>query len=226
VPEFNLQSYDVYWLGGSPCSGKSAIAETITARRGFSLFKCDDSLFTHLAAADPQRQPAMARAARLSWDERFMRPVEEQVADVFSIYREEFELLLELLANYSQDRPILAEGNAWLPELLGRLGVSPARVVYLVPTREFQVAHYSRREFIGGILAQCANPQAAFASWMERDARFGEEIVAQARAWGAPVIHIDGRLGLEDTLRLVEGAWGLSADLPGSPTPGPPLPGP
>src|SRR5512146_1907288 len=100
MPAFSLQAHDVYWLGGSPCSGKSSIAEAIAARRGFSLFKCDDSLFDHMAAADPLRQPAMAKAARLSglgWEALFMRPVEEQVADVLAFYREEFPLLLELL---------------------------------------------------------------------------------------------------------------------------------
>jgi len=201
----------IYWLGGSPCSGKTSIAAAIAERRGFSLFRCDDSLFEHMAAADPRRQPAMARAWRLSWDGRFMRPVEEQVADVFAIYREEFELLLGIIAGFPPDRPLLAEGNAWLPELLRDRGVSPARAAYLVPTRAFQLAHYSRREFIQGILAQCADPQAAFANWMERDARFGEIVCAQAAAWGAPVLRVDGSLGLEDTWRWVEGVWGLVA---------------
>ena len=211
-----MQSYDVYWLGGSPCSGKSTIAAAIAGRRGFSLFKCDDSLFEHMAAADPRRQPAMAKAAGLSgrgWEALFMRPVEEQVADVLAFYREEFPLLLELLAGYPPDRPILAEGNAWLPELLVSLGVPPARVVYLVPTREFQFAYYSRREFTAGILSQCADPQAAFDNWMERDARFGEVVITQAAAYGFPVIRVDGSLGVEDNLRLVEASFGLASEL-------------
>ncbi len=201
---------NIYWLGGSPCSGKTSVAEVIATRRGFSLFRCDDSLFEHMAAADPLRQPAMARAWHLSWDGRFMRPVEEQVADVFAIYGEEFELLLEQLAAFPEERPLLAEGNAWLPELLRALGVSPARAAYLVPTREFQLAHYSHREFIQGILAQCADPQTAFANWMERDARFGELVCTQAAAWGAAVLRVDGSLGLEETRRWVEQVWGLA----------------
>ena len=80
--------------------------------------------------------------------------------------------------------------------------------MYLVPTREFQFAYYSRREFRQEILAQCADPQAAFANWMERDARFGEIVWAQAAAWGAAVLRVDGSLGVEDNLRLVEEVWG------------------
>jgi hypothetical protein len=202
----------VYWLGGSACSGKTTVAEDIAARRGFSLFHCDDSLFEHMAAADPLRQPAMAKAAslnRLGWDALFMRPVEEQVADELAFYHEEFPLLVDQLAGHPPEKPLLAEGNAWLPELLRALGVSPARAAYLVPTRGFQWAHYSRREFIQAILAQCPDPQPAFANWMERDARLGEEVCAQAAAWGAPVQRVDGSLGLEETRRWVERAWGL-----------------
>ncbi len=205
-----MNMFNIYWLGGSPCSGKSSIAGAIAARGGFSLFRSDDSMFAHMAAADARRQPAMARAQRLSWDERFMRPVEEQVADVLDFFREEFPLLLEQMAGYPPGKPILAEGAAWLPELLASMGASPARAAYLVPTREFQLAHYSRREFVGEILAQCTDPQAAFANWMERDARFGEIVASQASAWGAPVIRVDGSLGLEEVQRLVEKGWGLA----------------
>ncbi len=206
---FDLENSNVYWLGGSPCSGKTSIAGAIAARHGFSLFRCDDRLFDHLAAADPLRQPATARAWRLSWEGRFMRPVEEQVADVFAIYREEFEQLLGMLDRYPPDRPILAEGNAWLPELLRAAGIPSSRAAYLVPTPSFQRLHYSRREFINEILAQCSDPQKAFENWMARDARFGELVYAQAEAWGAPVLHVDGRLDLEEVQRWVELAWGL-----------------
>ncbi len=209
APGENTEEINIYWLGGSPCSGKTSVAESIAARRGFSLFRCDDSLFEHMAAADPQRQPAMARAWRLNWEERFMRPVDEQVADVLAIYGEEFELLLAQMAGYAPGQPLLAEGNAWLPELLRRAGVSPGRAAFLVPTREFQLAHYSQREFINEILAQCADPQAAFTNWMERDARFGELVCAQAAAWGAAVLRVDGSQGLEEVQKWVELAWGL-----------------
>ncbi len=210
----NTEKINIYWLGGSPCSGKTSIAAAIAARYGFSLFRCDDRLFEHMAAADPVRQPAMAKVARLfslGGDAMWMRSAEELVDDVLAVYWEEFPLLLEVFASYPQDRPILAEGNAWLPELLQEQGVPPARAAYLVPTREFQREHYSRREFIRGILAQCSDPQTAFDHWMERDARFGEIIRSQATAWGASLLRVDGSLSLEETQRWVEQVWGLNA---------------
>ncbi len=81
----------------------------------------------------------------MSWDEIWTRPVEVQVQDEFAFYHEEFDMLLDELALYPQGQPILAEGNAWLPELLAQLQSPPGRIVYVIPTKEFQVANYSQR---------------------------------------------------------------------------------
>jgi hypothetical protein len=130
--------------------------------------------------------------------------------DEFAFYHEEFDMLLEELALYPQGQPILAEGNAWLPELLGRLQTPPGHIVYVIPTKEFQVANYSQRDFIKDILAQCGDPQSAFENWMERDARFGEKVDQAARQMGLPVIRVDGQLSLEETTALVEKAFNLA----------------
>jgi 2-phosphoglycerate kinase len=200
----------IYWIGGAPCSGKSTIAEKLAYQYGLSLFKSDDHMYAHMRLARAEKQPTMAKVAALSWDEIWTRPVEVQVQDEFDFYHEEFDMLLDELALYPQGQPILAEGNAWLPELLGRFQAPPGRIVYVIPTREFQVANYSQRAFIKDILSQCADPQAAFANWMERDARFGEKIDQSARQMGLPVIRVDGRLSIQETTGLVEKALHLA----------------
>jgi len=201
---------DIYWIGGAPCSGKSTIAEKLAFKHGLSLFKSDDHMYAHMNLARAEKQPVMAKVASLGWSETWTRPVEVQVQDEFDFYREEFDMLLEELALYPQGQPILAEGNAWLPELLGRLQPPPEHSVFLIPTKEFQVANYSQRPFIKDILSQCADPQAAFENWMERDARFGENVDQAARQMGLPVIRVDGRLSIEENAVLVEKALHLA----------------
>jgi hypothetical protein len=200
---------NIYWIGGAPCSGKSTIAETLAFKYGFSLFKSDDHMNAHMRLADVLKQPVMAKVAGLSWDEIWSRPVEVQVQDELAFYHEEFAMLLDELAYYPQGQPILAEGNAWLPDLVGKLHIPTGRIVYVVPTRAFQVNNYSQREFIQDILSQCADPPAAFENWMERDARFGEVVSRDARQRGLPVILVDGRLSIEENTALVEQALNL-----------------
>jgi hypothetical protein len=201
---------DIYWIGGAPCSGKSTIAENLANKYGLSLFKSDDHMYAHMRLARLETQPTMAKVASLSWNEIWTRPVEVQVQDEFDFYHEEFDMLLDELALYPQGQPILAKGNAWLPDLLGRLQTPPGRIVYIIPTKEFQVANYSQRAFIKDILSQCADPQAAFENWMERDARFGAKVDQSARQVGLPVIRVDGVLSIEENTALVEKALNLA----------------
>lgn len=43
----------VYWIGGSPCSGKSTIAEMITKDYGYTYYQCDLFNEKHVNASNP-----------------------------------------------------------------------------------------------------------------------------------------------------------------------------
>lgn len=43
----------VYFIGGSPCSGKSIVAEALSSRFGLKYFKVDDHLDHYLQTAAP-----------------------------------------------------------------------------------------------------------------------------------------------------------------------------
>ena len=63
-------------------------------------------------------------------------------------------------------------------------------------------------QFIQPILAQCPDPQAAFHSWMDRDAAFGEVVWKQAEERGMQAIRVDGREGVEEIMGRVERMFG------------------
>lgn len=39
-----LDGMKTYWIGGSPCCGKSTISEMLIKEFGFDMYKCDDHL--------------------------------------------------------------------------------------------------------------------------------------------------------------------------------------
>ncbi len=200
---------DIYWIGGSPCSGKSSTASILANRYGLRLFHSDDHMDQHTRQADPARQPVMARIARMNWEQIWMRPVPELVADELEFYREEFDQLRAALEQIPGEAPILAEGTAWLPELLIHAGVSPARTFFLVPTATFQARHYAQRPWARDILSECSQPQQAFQNWMDRDSLFADAVEEQARAGGMPVRRVDGTLSLPETCALIERSFDL-----------------
>ena len=165
--ELNAWGHHIYWLGGSPCAGKSSVADLLAERYGLAVYRCDDAFFRHSQICNPQDQPTLHAISTMSWDQIWMRPVDVQVASERAAYREEFPMILADLRGLPQDRPILVEGAACLPELVEQVAAAQG-ALWFVPTPAFQRRHYSQRGFIQEILGQCRDPQQAWANWMDR----------------------------------------------------------
>jgi 2-phosphoglycerate kinase len=132
----------------------------------------------------------------LSWNEVWSQPVEVLVNDEFAYYRERFPFILNDLACFDENIPLLLEGAAFLPELIDQCAINHQHVVYMVPTGEFQYKHYRQRPWIRQILETCTDPDQTFAAWMQRDVLFGRTIVSQARGHNFHLIEVDGSVSI------------------------------
>lgn len=198
----------IYWLGGSPCAGKSTVAEMLARAYDWLYINCDSRFGDHQQQSDPHRQPTLHRLATLTSDEIWLTPVLDQVARVIAIYREEFPLLLADLAVAPTERPILLEGAALLPELVAPLATAE-HAAWLVPTPTFQQHHYAQRPWIRDVLKGCSDPAQAFANWMQRDISFAQYVITTAQQHGLPLLQVDGSQSLAQTAAWVATQWGL-----------------
>jgi len=196
-------------IGGSPCSGKSTIAEMLAAQYGFYYYKADDHDPEHMQRAKPDQQPVMFKISKMSWDEIWSRPPEKQFADELEYYRERFPFILDDLALLGAGKTVLLEGAALLPEMVCRWSVPHENVVFMVPTPEFQHHHYSQRPWISSILEKCQDPKQAFDNWMKRDELFAQEIARQAQAFGYAVITVDGSVDIHSQYESLAGSFKL-----------------
>ncbi len=126
-------------------------------------------MYKHIEKSDSVKNPTMHKLKDMTWNEIWMRPVDDQIIDEINFYYEEFEMIIEDIDGMEYSNGIVIEGAAILPDLLKTIGVKDNRVLYLLPTRGFQYEKYSKREFIKDILKECLNPEKAFINWMERD---------------------------------------------------------
>jgi hypothetical protein len=196
----------VYWLGGSPCSGKSSIAAAIAQQQGWEVYSCDEAFYRHLKLITPEAQPVFSRVMGLGQEELWMRNVERQVREEITIYQEEFPFILADLLALDPKRPVLAEGAALLPELVLPYLQDVRRYYAIVPTAEFQLGQYSKREWINDHLNQCSDPQQAFRNWMERDIRFARHARAEAEQRGLACMLVDGKQTIDEN-RLAVARW-------------------
>jgi hypothetical protein len=196
----------VLWLGGSPCSGKSSIAQALARRYGAAVYHCDDHWQAHCALVTPEAQPQMWRASRMSWDELWGRDVASLLADELAIYAEEFPMIVADLRRQVQAHGlVIAEGAALLPGHVARHVADARQAIWLTPTEAFQRRIYPQRgPWVQQILAQCTEPDVAFARWMDRDIAFARHVAAQAEAAGLRALWVDGKSTLAENTRTVE----------------------
>jgi 2-phosphoglycerate kinase len=202
----------VFWLGGSPCSGKSSISEIISSRFGLDVYRVDEVFESHAQRFDPLRHPALTKWSKSSWNQRWMQPVESLVQDVIACYREHFTLVLEDILSLPKRKSLLVEGTALLPAQVASVVSRPSHAIWLTPTADFQMAHYSKRDWVRGVLAQCNEPELAFHNWMERDIRFAQWIDAEANATHLSLLRVDGNRTIEQNAEAVARHFQLSVD--------------
>jgi hypothetical protein len=194
----------VYWIGGSPCAGKSTIADMLGQRFGLQVYHVDDDWRDRLARATDADQPTMARIERMSWSEVFMRPLDAMVADESSYCAEESAMIVEHLLGLPP-MPTIAEGTSFLPESVSSVQPDDRRAIWLVPSEAFQRAHYTleKRPWIAEILADCDDPDGAFENWMARDVEFARRVAHEAVSRSLRVIEVDGSASIDDNADIV-----------------------
>lgn len=195
---------NVFWLGGSPCAGKTSIARMLVEKYDLQYYACDHAFYQHNEIVTSENQPTFYRVMHLSSEELWMRPVEQQTHEEIEIYREEFPLILQDLLALPDDRPILAEGAALLPDRVTPLLNDSRRAIWMVPSAEFQMQHYSQRKWIGQVLKDTSDPHQAFRNWMQRDIAYALFVRDQARQRGMRVVVVDGTLSIARNFAEVE----------------------
>ncbi|HEX2863964.1 MAG TPA: hypothetical protein VHN99_05310, partial [Deinococcales bacterium] len=83
----------VWWLGGSPCSGKSSAAAILAERHGMRVYSCDAAFDDHARRAPEGSRLRGLLGADLG--RLFSRPPGELARLELAAYATEFPLILE-----------------------------------------------------------------------------------------------------------------------------------
>jgi len=203
---------NMFWLGGSPCSGKSSISLILASRFDLDVYHVDETFETHTQRLDPVHHPALTKWCNSSWDERWMQPINDLVQEVIACYGEPFALILEDTMKESRRKSLLVEGTALLPRPVASVLTKKNQAIWIIPSADFQIVHYAEREWAWDIAAQCRDPEAAFHNWMERDIRFAELVESEAAALSLPILRVDVNRTLEENAETVARHFQLCAD--------------
>lgn len=192
----------VYFIGGSPCSGKSTVAQALSERYDLTYFKVDDHLDRYLKIGAADDKPLCAKAEQMTPDQIWMRDPQVQCEEELGIYEEIFAYVLDDLEKLGS-KDVVTEGAAYLPVLAKQLQVPNNRYLSITPTKDFQVFHYSQREWVPYVLAECSDKTSAFNNWMERDALFAKAVQQQCVDAGYAFIVHHGEIPVDAMIARV-----------------------
>lgn len=199
----------IYFIGGSPCSGKSTAAEAVAEKHNLHYFKVDDHLNRYMELAAKAGKPCCKALAGMTSEQIWMRAPQVQCEEELLIYREVFEYILDDLNAIKCGKGIVTEGAAYLPALMKEQHVQHNRYISITPTKAFQVTHYSQREWVPYVLAGCSDKDKAFGNWMERDALFARAVQRQCSELGYVSLINDGTRSIGILIEEITAHFGL-----------------
>ncbi|MDE6906235.1 MAG: AAA family ATPase [Lachnospiraceae bacterium] len=191
----------VLFIGGSPCSGKSTVAERISKEYGAYYFKVDDFLDRFINIAAEKGFPTCKKSVSMTSEEIWMREPLIQCEDEFLIYDEISKLVFGYLDKIDADF-IVTEGAAYTPNVMAKY--RNKEYISIIPTPEFQISHYRERKWVPFILEGCSDKQQAFQNWMERDILFAKQVKLECKENAVPCIVNDGFRSEDEMFRIVK----------------------
>lgn len=194
---------NVFWLGGSPCAGKSSISEVLARHFDLDVYHVDEAFEKHMRGLEHAHHPALAQWCASSWDERWMQPIDDLLQTVIACYREHFGLILKDILTMPKHKLLLIEGAALLPRQVAKVLPNRYHAAWVIAGADFQREQYWKREWAQGIVEQCNNPELAFHNWMEREVQFAKWVQAEVKALGLQHLKVDGSRTIEENAEAI-----------------------
>ena len=191
----------VLFIGGSPCSGKSTLAEKISRDYGACYYKADDFLEEFTGKAAENGCPTCRKVLSMTPQEIWMRDPAIQCEEEFLIYDEIAPLVFEKLEQIDADF-IVTEAAAYTPNVMKR--IEEKKYISIIPSPDFQISHYRSRDWIKFILEGCSDKEKAFENWMQRDILFAERVRKECEETDVPCIVNDGSRTVDELYGIVK----------------------
>ncbi len=218
----NSRLDNVYWIGGSSCSGKSSAAKRIAERFDLNVCHTDEHAFgKHMFALENEAAfPAISRYKSMiveGIDAFAQREVDVSYRAFLEYCAEVFPLLCADIGGMSKERPVAVEGAHVLPELV-RPYAAPGNAVFLVGTPEFQKRIWIKEmagEIPGGNPYEIANYRKSSMKELigKKHAALHQAIALHikntARKRGFPIIVCDGGMGEEELAEKIAAGLNL-----------------
>ena len=198
----------ILWIGGSTDAGKTTIAQTIAQRHNLQLYHYDQHSNAHMEQK-AKKHTIYRTFLKATIDERWIHPEPEDLLQfLIQSFQDSFPLVVKDLQQQPTKPLIIAEGFAFLPDLIAPTLSHTHQAVWLIPTETFKWESMKRRQK-PSFRHQTSNPQRATQNLFKRDMLLANLIKIQTRQHNLTLYETDGSRTLEEMTNLVEAHFQL-----------------
>jgi hypothetical protein len=170
------------WIGGGPCSGKSAVAAALADRFGLQVYHVDARTWVHEARMPP------TEFASLTMDERWVDATPERMLGWFvSTSRHRFRLVLEDLRELLDEPAAIVEGPQLFPTSVSAVLRDPAHALFLLPDPD----DLAERRRARGPMRGTSDGARATENVIARDVLIGAAVEREARELRLATLRVD-----------------------------------
>lgn len=202
----------VYWIGGSPCAGKTTVAALLRQEHELEVYHLDRHIESYLDRAQTDQHPHLNYYKKVGLKGFLVLAPEEQLRRVLGMCMECLPFVLEDIEAFSADSLVLVEGSLLRPVDIVRLAPEH-QAFWLVPTEKFLLQAYPRRGTWVQEVLRSQFPEDKrldiFDNWMRRDMLHAHWTAEQALEVGIPVLWVDGTQSLQAIAAHIETQFGF-----------------
>lgn len=193
---------NVYWLGGSPCSGKSSITEILANEYNLQRYHVDEAFQQHIDDFTKEMYPMNWKWTHTPWEQLWAQPSQILFEQAVIAYSEHLRFVFEDLEHIPGK--VIVEGTSLLPDCIKPLLIDDSQALWMVPTDYFQRTTYPiRGPFVSQIMNQCRDPEQALTNWMDRDVAFARWIEQRTASLDLTCIMVDGATSIAENAAFV-----------------------
>ena len=177
----------IIWIGGSPCTGKTSVAQRLAEQYGLAAYHFDHHEADHIKRSSAVDEPALHAFLAMTMDERWVRRSPEEMArNVIFSWTERFRFVLKDLRAMPSESAVIAEGPGLFPDLVAPHLARQQQAIWLVPTAAFCATMRRRR---GSTMpTHTSQPERAWQNLIDRDILLAAYVRQRAEERKLPIL--------------------------------------